>query len=277
MLRRLIDTSYRFAKIDQNQVLRAFVETRSRVNNHLYGLQANQKRIDFSYREYYSPSKNRNNVEHQNTDRNEKDKKGWNIASFSLIAASIMAYLLINSQASAEQEENENELETNGVESNVHLDILSKKLAANLPSPIEDYVDFQGKKELLDQRLKIQDIVIISGAGGMGKSTLATQYSNECQQRGDTQVIWIKGTQIEAEFFRLAGLLGIETNGLNRELIRNLVYGNLQMHFGRKDLLFIFDNVETKEKIENYLINLPNTAKVIISPSIFVYRFHYFI
>ncbi len=265
MLRRLIDTSYRFAKIDQNQVLKAFVETRNRINNHIYGSQANQKRIDFFNGEYYSQRKNRNDVENHNTDQNEKEKKGWNIASFYLIAASIMAYLLINSQASADQEEDVKELETNGVGSNVHLKILSKKLAANLPSLIENYVDFRGKKELLDQKLNEREIVVISGAGGMGKSTLAAQYGNDCQQGGNTQVIWIKGTQIEEEFSHFAGILGIETNDLSSEIIRNLVYGNLQDLFDKNQILLIFDNVETKEKIEKYLINLPSTAKVIIT------------
>ncbi len=185
--------------------------------------------------------------------------------SFFLLVTGIVGYLLANSKASADQEEDVKELETNGVGSNVYLDILSKKLAENLPSPIEDYVDFQGQKELLDQRLKIQDIVIISGAGGMGKSALAAQYGNDCKQGGNAQVIWIKGTQIEEEFFRLARIMGIETSNLSSEIIRNLVYGNLEKISHAKRILLIFDNVETKEKIKRSLINLPNTSKVIIT------------
>jgi len=238
-------------------------------------LETNSERIEFSRRQ---------NCENENCNKIVRVNKNndfynslerWNAVCYFLLVTGIMGYLLINNKASANAEENENIKDDNGLQFPEKLDELSIKLTQGLPAPIENYLDFQGKKELLDERLKSQSIVVISGAGGMGKSTLAVQYAHECKQGGGMQVIWVKGTQIEEEFFRLASFLEIEissfdnefieTSVLNSEIIRNLVYGHLQMLFDKRPLLFIFDNVETTEKIEKYLINLPNTAKVIIT------------
>ncbi len=125
------------------------------------------------------------------------------------------------------KKKNENITDSSDLQSSEKLEGLSKKLMEGLPERVENYVDLQGKRDLLDQKLKTQDIVVISGAGGMGKSTLVAQYGHECQQRGYMQVMWIKGTQIEEEFFRLGEILGIATKGLDSEMIRNLVYENL--------------------------------------------------
>ncbi len=266
MLKKLITKNYNFIKTDNRSMLIKTFTSLRKVTNENNPSEINKRKIKFSL----GPDYQRNDCSesmrvNKNNDSN-KSLEEWNVFSYFLLVVGFMGYVLVNSKvASAEEEENENKIEGSDLQLAEKLERLSIKLMEWLPAPIENYVDLQGKKKLLDQALKGQTIVVISGAGGMGKSTLAVQYAHDCEQRKDIQVIWVKGAQIEEEFFRLAALLKIETSGLNNELIKNLVFGNLQMLFDRKFLLFIFDNVETKEKIEKYLINLPNTAKVIIT------------
>ncbi len=270
MLKQLTPRNYNFVNKDNPFILRrtarVFTSHGRVARDNNYYWEVNRKRMNFSVQLDYK----RNDCnESMNLNKNNDPYKSiekWNVFGYFLFVVGVTGYLLVNNKGSAVAEEDENIIDVNDLQLETKkLDELSIKLMEGLPMPAENYVDLQGKKELLDQKLKSQDIVVISGAGGMGKSTLVAQYGHEPQQRGDMQVIWVKGTQIEEEFFRLAALLRIETSGLNNELIRNLVYGNLQMLFDRKFLLIIFDNVETKEKIEEYLINLPNTSKVIIT------------
>lgn len=245
-------------------LIRAFTSGRNVAKDNNY-LEVNRRRIKFFQEPDYH---NKNCSEIVSVNKNNdhyKSMKEWSVVSFFLLIVGVMGYVLVNSKASADQEEAEDKIGDNSLQSQEGLNAITTQLSEMLPSPIENYVDLQNKRELLDERLKGKDIVLISGAGGMGKSTLAVQYGNECKQRGDGEVIWIKGTQIEEEFFRLAGALGVKTNGLSSEMIRNLVYGNLEARFEKKRILFIFDNVETKERIEKYLINLPRTGKVIIT------------
>ncbi len=265
MLKQLITRNYDFVIKNTTQILyKVSTDYRKIAKNNHYCLRINKRGIRFSQRFDYQNKDCSEIVKVNKNNGSCKSMEQWNIVSYFLLVVGIMGYVLVNSKTSAEEKDNENITEGSDLQLPEKLG-LSQKLMKGLPAPVENYVDLQGKRKLLDQTLKSQDIVVISGAGGMGKSTLAAQYGHECQQRDDMKVVWIKGTQIEEEFFRLAALLGIETNGLNNGLIRNLVYGNLQMLFDRKVLLFIFDNVETKEKIEKYLINLPNSAKVIIT------------
>ncbi len=265
MLKQLISRNYHFAKKDTAQILhRVFTDYRKVGKKNHYCLEVNKRRIGFSLRSDYQ-NKDCNEILRASKNNNPyKSIKQWNTVSYFLLIVSIMGYILVNGKASADEEENENITDGSDLQSSEKLDGVPKKLMEGLPAPVENYVDFQSKKELLDEKLKNQDIVVISGAGGMGKSTLALQYAH-CKQREIVPVIWIKGTQIEEEFFQLAKILKIQTDDFDSEMIRNLVYGDLEMLFERRSILFIFDNIEKKEKIEKYFINLPNTAKVIIT------------
>ncbi len=135
-------------------------------------------------------------------------------------------------------------------------------LPDNLSWKIPHYIGIRAKeKELADKLIKDR-VVVISGAGGMGKSTLAEKFGIDRKKEG-WQVRWIKGTQLEEEFFQLAKDLKIPTDNLHPEKIRDLGYGGLE-RLAKKQKLLIFDNVE-EEKIQQYLKNLPPYTKVIIT------------
>lgn len=192
MLRKLIIGSYNFAKIGNRKVLlRAYFDYRKRTNNDSYYLEA-KKRMSISNRQY-CPLRQKNAIfENLRANINEKDKQNWKVAFFITIATAIIAHLLMHGPASADEEGGE-EIENKGSQSNEQLNTISIQLSETLPRPDANYVDLQGKTKLLDRKLKEKDIVVISGTGGIGKST----FGNEYKQRGDKQVIWIKDTQIE--------------------------------------------------------------------------------
>ncbi len=267
MLKQLIPRNYNFVNKDNRSILvrtlRTFTSYRRVAKNSNYYWEINRKRMNFSVQPDYKRNDCNESMSVNKNNDPSKNMEKWNVVSFFFLMAGMMGYLLINSKASEDAEEKK-EIENHDLQPQEEFKELSMKLEENLPATPKDYVDLQGKKEILDEKLNIQEIVIISGIGGIGKSTLAAEYGNMCKQRENVQVIWIKGTQIEEEFLRLARILGIETNGLDGEMIRNLVYANLE-RLNKKRILFIFDNVEKKEKIEKYLINLPNAAKMIIT------------
>ncbi len=137
-------------------------------------------------------------------------------------------------------------------------------LLPNFPREEKYYIEIRGIKEELEKRLHKEKIVVLSGAGGMGKSTLAAEYGHNRQQEG-WQVRWIKGTEIYREFLDLAQEMNKSVEVSGAEKVRNSVYSGLLNLFGKRQILFIFDNVENEEEIKQYLINLPNHLKVIIA------------
>ena len=137
-------------------------------------------------------------------------------------------------------------------------------LSDNLPLSKANYTEIRVNKEDLDNKFGKEQVVVISGAGGMGKSTLAAEYGRNRKQ-GGWQVRWIKGMQIKDEFWQIAKDLKITTDKLCPEEIRNEVYKCFARFGKEQQVLLIFDNVENGEKMREYLKNLPNNAKVIIT------------
>lgn len=137
-------------------------------------------------------------------------------------------------------------------------------LLDNLPTQKPYYTEIRSKKEELSKKLSKDQIVVLSGAGGMGKTTLAAEYGETRKQEGG-QVRWIEGTAIERAFLNLAQDMNIPVEGLGAENIRDSIYYSLLNFSGKQQILFIFDNIEGKGKIEPYLKNLPNHMKVLVT------------
>ncbi|PWU07284.1 MAG: hypothetical protein C5B43_00575, partial [Verrucomicrobia bacterium] len=126
------------------------------------------------------------------------------------------------------------------------------KLATNLPLEKGNFINFNGSLDELENIFKKSSIVIITGAEGMGKSTLAAQYGWRQKKRG-SQVRWINGSKIAEEFLQLAKELKLETSNLYIEEIIELVYEELERLFPKQERLFIFDNIKDKEDINPYV------------------------
>lgn len=133
----------------------------------------------------------------------------------------------------------------------------------NLIWKILYYTSTPRKEMELKNKLNQEQIVVVSGTGGMGKSTLVQNYGINKKKEG-CQVRWIKGTQIEGEFSKLASDLKIQIAGLPFGKVRDLVYGSLE-RMTKNQVILIFDNVEDAKKIKKYLKNLPSNLKIIIT------------
>ncbi len=141
--------------------------------------------------------------------------------------------------------------------------IVCSKLLANLPRDEDYYTQISGKETEIENKLNTFGKAVISGAGGMGKSTLAAKYGMKKKQQG-WQVRWVKATQIDEEFFLLARDLGLQKISVLRpQSIRNKIYKNFENC--PEKVLLIFDNVENEEKIREYLENLPSHVKVLLT------------
>lgn len=138
------------------------------------------------------------------------------------------------------------------------------KLPDNLPLEAPFYVEIRNKKAELEKKLETEQVVVLSGIGGMGKSTLATKYGRDRKQRSE-QVIWFEENRIEENFLKLAKFMKIGTQNLSSEELRDLVYAGFERYSPNRPILLIFDSVDKEEKIVGYLKSLPNNVKVIIT------------
>jgi len=139
-----------------------------------------------------------------------------------------------------------------------------KKLPDNLSSLTLHYIGIRDKEKELTRKLDKESVVVISGPGGMGKSTLATKQGSDCKQKS-WQVRWFKGMQIDKEFLQLARELKIASNNLSPNEVRDLVYQELEKMGKEKPVLLIFDNVEDAKKMRKYLVNRPACTKILIT------------
>lgn len=99
-------------------------------------------------------------------------------------------------------------------------------------------------------------ITVISGLGGMGKTTLAVKYAWEYHNIFQN-VIWINAestTAMKDSFMKLAEQLEISSN-LKDDQLRKIVAG-VYNFFRNKTALFIFDNVESESKTRKNSKNL---------------------
>lgn len=139
-----------------------------------------------------------------------------------------------------------------------------KKVTDNLMQLTAYYVSISDKETDLKKQLERENRVVVCGLGGMGKSTLAAKQGKECKQQG-WQVRWLKSTQLDEEFFQLARELKIKTTNLSPNEVRDLVYKEFEKIGKEKPVLLIFDNVDDRKKIAQYLTNQPSCVKVIIT------------
>ena len=146
--------------------------------------------------------------------------------------------------------------------------IESLKLTSYLPEILTDYEKFVNRsKELeeIEQAFAGNQVVVITGRGGMGKSSLAIEYGKYF--KGDNKIArYINSdatSKIDQTYQGLAKEFDINITGQSPSMGMKLVYNKLSGL--PQEILFIFDNVQQYDDIKNYVINLPANTKAIIT------------
>jgi len=146
--------------------------------------------------------------------------------------------------------------------------IESLKLASYLPEILTDYEKFVNRsKELeeIEQAFAGNQVVVITGRGGMGKSSLAIEYGKYF--KGDNKIVRHINSdatsKIDQTYQGLAKEFDINVTGQPPAMVMKLVYNKLSRL--PQEILFIFDNVQQYDDIKNYVINLPANTKAIIT------------
>lgn len=143
----------------------------------------------------------------------------------------------------------------------------SKELLSYIPELLTGYEKFIGRQEVLsqiDNHLQKNDIVVLTGRGGIGKSTCAAEYGKLQKNK------WIiryfnadSANKIDQKYSELAQEFNLNTVQQPKSLIMQLV--NKKLSSVERKILFIFDNVEDYEDVKEYLNNLPVNVKAIIT------------
>lgn len=118
-------------------------------------------------------------------------------------------------------------------------------------------------------------ITVVSGLGGIGKTQLVREYVNQNKSKYDDNVIWINGDKEKSiiETFRALAndTLNISTIGANgTEKNINSIVQDVYDYFCGKNVLFVYDNVESMDSIRNFLLlgpSRPNSQPYVLITS----------
>jgi len=123
-------------------------------------------------------------------------------------------------------------------------------------------------KEIKTQFQNEKQIVILSSIPGMGKTEIANQYAQNLKnERSDIIINWFKSDSSDnllSELIEFSERLGNQKLTDKEKLIKRV---NDKINNLKKEFLFIFDNCEA-EDIKDYLINIPNNIKILITTKI---------
>ncbi len=152
-------------------------------------------------------------------------------------------------------------------------------ITSYIPEILTGYEHFIGrKKELqqIEQSLREDNIVVITGPGGVGKSSCAIEYGKLNKPNKIVRYLNAESAaKIDQQYMALAQELNINVEKQPRNIIMLLV--NNKLNAISTEILFIFDNIDQYDDAKEYLINLPMNIKAIITtrqPILIANRYH---
>jgi DNA-binding CsgD family transcriptional regulator/shikimate kinase len=138
-------------------------------------------------------------------------------------------------------------------------------ITSYIPEILTGYEHFIGRqKELqqIEQKLNQDNIVIITGQGGVGKSSCAIEYGKQHKLNKIVRYLNAESTtKIEQQYRELAQELNINVEQQPRNVVMQLV--NNKLNTLSTEILFIFDNIDQYDDAKEYLINMPINIKAI--------------
>ncbi len=142
---------------------------------------------------------------------------------------------------------------------------VSNQIPSCLPEPIPN---FSGRTKILDNiesTFNEKKIIILNSVSGTGKSAIANRYGWKLNDETDYIITWIESDsdlKIQNGFQKFYFQFSQQEIKKKEYLIQIV---NKMILNSPKKFLFIFDNCEETTNIKEYLINMPNNAKVLIT------------
>jgi tetratricopeptide (TPR) repeat protein/DNA-binding CsgD family transcriptional regulator len=152
-------------------------------------------------------------------------------------------------------------------------------ITSYIPEILTGYEHFVGREKALqqiEQVLEKNNIIVINGRAGIGKSSCAIEYGK--RHKPNKLVRYFNAafaTKINQQYRELAQELNITVDQQPNNVVMQLV--NNKLSSLATDILFIFDNVDQYDDIKEYLANLPTNIRVIITtrlPQLIVSKIH---
>ncbi|MBA8667555.1 tetratricopeptide repeat protein [Holosporaceae bacterium 'Namur'] len=134
--------------------------------------------------------------------------------------------------------------------------------------PLLRDLNFTGRIEEVNnikQELTYNKIAIISGFGGIGKTSLALEYAYQAKNQGYI-VKWISAdsqTKIDDAYKDIARELEVNINDMSSNQVINSI--NSKLKISHQKIIFVFDNVENREDIEVYIQALEANFEAVIT------------
>ena len=140
-------------------------------------------------------------------------------------------------------------------------------IASYLPGILTSYEKFIGREKKLQQieyNLNRENIVIITGRAGIGKSSCAIEYGKRYKENIPVRYFNAdSATKMEQQYRKLAKEMDINVDQQADDFVIKLV--NNKLASLKTKILFIFDNVDRYEDIKEYMVNMPTNVQVIIT------------
>ena len=134
------------------------------------------------------------------------------------------------------------------------------------PKQKENFIGRNSEISTIDNNFKTSQIQAICSFTGAGKTTLALEYAYKLKDENTFIPRWFNAYmryQIEMEYREFADVLDIKTETKSMKFITQKV--NFLLEKSKMNILFIFDNLEEYECIEDLITGIPKNVKILIT------------
>ena len=136
-----------------------------------------------------------------------------------------------------------------------------------LPAKLkENFIGRQKELAEIDRHLARDQSLAICSFGGTGKTALALEYAHALKNEKNVIPRWFNASlrdRLETEYREFADVLDVKTDAKSIKYIIQKV--NFKLEKTRALILFVFDNLEDYECIEDLVNGLPHNVKVLMT------------
>lgn len=186
-----------------------------------------------------------------------------NTSKYSKLLVVILATLILSIGLKKTSTKGSTQITTNKITNINHKHVIT----SYLPEILTSYEQFIGREKELKQIetfLQNNNIVVITGRGGIGKSSCAIEYGKLNKNKKLIRHFNAESiNKIDQQYQDLARELEINTGKQQRNLVMQLVHNKLSQLPNK--ILFILDNVAQYEDVKEYLANFPDNIKTVIT------------